>query len=749
MRDGSTLLGILAPRRGPIGGGGYVTGGNAADDGTLVCRTDTFNGYVRSPGDTEWTPLIRPGSNIAASDILFDPTGQGAGLGTFDWGRVGCWDIGICATNSNVIYLHSMFALYKTTDKGATLTKLTSFPTVTSNGMNPNNATNRTRGRSLAVDPQNANHVLIDTPSGVYRTTDGGTNWTLISTASLPARTDANYRNLIAFDRSSSVVGGITQRIYVFCNDGGLRKSEDGGATWAAVGGTGAPTTAAHLVVHPVTGYVFTAGTMSGATSAQLYRYASGAWTTPAVVTGVKAIAISPHNAAHMYAQSTFGSLYGSTDYGVTWFLIPQNTGAITFSTPEEPWRGWLTPGISNGDLVFDPSQNRLILFEGYGVAYYDTPATAAGTSTPVLWQGMSTGIDQIVTQGLTCNPNGTFVASCHDKGFFTFSKALLDAGDMVGRGGPSPDAPLTYAQSADYAIDDPTFWAVAVTQTSGTGTGNAFYSNDDGADWTAFASLPSGLKIGNIAVSTTLNMVWVPSVNSGQAHYTLDGGATWNPITIGGLAWTRWSNNYNLARNIIAADKNNEGHFYLFCHGVTGTGSTDLSVAGFWKSTDGGATWSRTGWNRPISSATIGDLDFYNAKLKQVVEQPGHFLFTGGNNTLGLYKSTDYCANWTKVGPMTEVYAFGTGKAKYGASYPTILAVGWGIDPADSVSKYGWWFGFDGGTTWAYDRQFWRNVYDAVLDICGDPNDYGRWLLGYAGKGVDVVDYDYTLTLS
>lgn len=239
--------------------------------------------------------------------------------------------------------------------------------------------------------------------------------------------------------------------------------------------------------------------------------------------------------------------------------------------------------------------------------------------------------------------------------------------------------------------------------------------------------------------------MVWVPSLNSAQPFYTTDGGATWNPITIGGVAWVYWSNNYNLARNIIAADKNNVGHFYMFCHGI-GASGTDLTMAGFWKSTDGGATWSRTGWNRPIYSATIGDYDFYNSQLKQVIAVPGHFLYNGGNNSFGLYKSTDYCTTWTKVGPMTEVNSFGIGKAKYGASYPTILVSGWGVDPADSVSKFGWWFSYDGGTTWVYDRQFYRNVYDQALDHAGDPNKYGRWMIGYSGKGVDVVDYDYTM---
>ena len=42
-----------------MAGGGYVTGIDIADDGTIVCRTDTFGAYLWSPATGEWEQLIK------------------------------------------------------------------------------------------------------------------------------------------------------------------------------------------------------------------------------------------------------------------------------------------------------------------------------------------------------------------------------------------------------------------------------------------------------------------------------------------------------------------------------------------------------------------------------------------------------------------------------------------------------------------------------------------------------------------
>jgi hypothetical protein len=746
VRNGSTLLGTLTARRGLIGQGGYVTGGEVAGDGTIVARTDTFNGWLLKAGETEFVPLVRPGDNISASDIYYDPAGQG--LGTYDWGRVGTYDVAICYGNSSYIWLHSMFNLYKTTDGGTTLTKVTAFPQITDSNMNPNDqaGTGRTRGRYIAVDPANGAHCLVCTPSGVYRTTNGGTSWTLL-TATLPAH-GTNLRTQLAFDRSSSVVGSITQGVYAFVNDVGLYKSTDGGATWAAVGGSGAPTTCAHMRVHPTTGHIYTAGTASAGTSGQLRRCdpAGPTWIAPSIVTSVKAIAI---NGANIYAQQTFGGLYVSNNYGIegSWKLVPTSTGAFTKTSTATPWLSWTHLEIANGDLTYDTTNSRLVLFEGMGIWASDNPPTTT-TTTSIAWYNIGTGVDGIVAMGAQFDPEGNLHIGAQDKAEFSFSKTSLNSRTMATRHGLAPVS-LRYAQCApDYAIDDHTFLAVA----TGSGANSGGYSTDSGVTWQQFAA-DSGFIYGNIAVSNKLNMVWVPGNNAGVPKYTTDGGATWTSSTGFPVGYQNWINVYTQSRKMIVADKNNAGHFYLYAHGVGGSGQVSTAV-GFWKSTDSGASWTRV-FALPVSHATNYGIDFYFGKLKQVREVPGHFFWTGGGNGTGLYKNTNYCAgttragDWPKVGPMTEVFAYGFGKAKYGASYPTILAVGWGVDPADSVNKYGFWLSYDGGTTWTYWVQFLRNKHDLVLDIAGDPSKYGRWAIAYAGSGFDLIDYSYTMRLS
>ncbi|HUZ00757.1 MAG TPA: hypothetical protein VMU89_10430 [Thermomicrobiaceae bacterium] len=77
----------------------------------------------------------------------------------------------------------------------------------------------------LAVDPLNANHLLAATTGGLYESTNGGTVWTIRHNQ----RTwDLSMHPAVIGDPSS------TKEVFAGCGDGVFR-SADGGTTWSAV----------------------------------------------------------------------------------------------------------------------------------------------------------------------------------------------------------------------------------------------------------------------------------------------------------------------------------------------------------------------------------------------------------------------------------------------------------------------------------------------------------------------------------
>lgn len=162
------LSGTWTSERKIIYAGGWFTKASIADDDTLVCGSDVGGPWILQPGEDVWANLLRAGDN-------YD-------LGPLPYLETGCLDVAICATNSAVTYFFVGGWLFKTTDGGATVTK-TAMPQITAWGAND---AFRMVGKLLAVDPINADHVIVGTPSGLKRSTDGGATWTTISTGTVP-----------------------------------------------------------------------------------------------------------------------------------------------------------------------------------------------------------------------------------------------------------------------------------------------------------------------------------------------------------------------------------------------------------------------------------------------------------------------------------------------------------------------------------------------------------------------------------
>jgi hypothetical protein len=276
---------------------------------------------------------------------------------------------------------------------------------------------------------------------------------------------------------------------------------------------------------------------------------------------------------------------------------------------------------------------------------------------------------------------------------------------------GPNNKNAIIMGWGGDYANDNPNFMVAMVNNW---GVDQSGYSSDGGATWSQFASIPPVLA----------NFVWVPN-NNGVPYYTTDGGVSWKTCNVPGVPTTGetgWGWAYYLHRYILVADKVTAGTFYLYNY----LGS----VVGLYRSTDGGANWTR------VYSKEIAAGSSYNAKLYSVPGQAGHLFFTSGNidgaspaNT-SLMRSTDGGVTWSAVPNALEVYAVGFGKAATGSTYPAIFIAGY------INNTWGIWRSDDNAVSWVNMGANPLNNGDLIKTGAGDMSTFGRVYVGFGGSG-------------
>lgn len=181
-----------------LGSGGLITGIDIAPDGTRVCRTDSFGAYIWSVGLNQWVQILTsdrmPGGTIAIGD--------------------GIEEIKIDPSNSSNIWMLWEGNLYKSTNKGVTFAA-TGYPTQTTFHNSVNSGGIRTHGSFIAIDPNNSSVVYVSTTSnGLWRTIDGGANFTQVAGAPTTWDASAKAANVtltgsLTTTMASSAIGGV------------------------------------------------------------------------------------------------------------------------------------------------------------------------------------------------------------------------------------------------------------------------------------------------------------------------------------------------------------------------------------------------------------------------------------------------------------------------------------------------------------------------------------------------------------
>lgn len=225
------------------------------------------------------------------------------------------------------------------------------------------------RVNSIAIDPRDNNTVYIGAAEGgVWKTTDGGVNWTSLTDDQPSIATGA-----VALDPTNPDTVYVGTGEENFAGDSyygaGILKSTDAGATWTNIVGPFLRARIGYIAVHPTNGRVLLCTSDTG-----LWRSTDGAANWTRVLTGIAtSVAFDPSNGDVAYAAlgavggSSSNGVYKSTDGGANWvrsngsgansiptLAVGRITLALASSNPSTMYASIAdsTPGSTSGALL-------------------------------------------------------------------------------------------------------------------------------------------------------------------------------------------------------------------------------------------------------------------------------------------------------------------------------------------------------------------------------------------------------------
>ncbi len=591
-----TAIGPAPINNGQIPGGLAVSGRITA---LAAHPTDANTIYVAAAGGGVWKT-----TNAGTSWTPLTDTQQTLAMGA----------IAVSKSNPNVIYagtgeannsLDSSYGrgILKSTDGGVNWT------------LQGNAQFNRATIAKIVIDPQDANraYAVVDGFGnnginafgvlGVWRTTDGGTNWSLaLNPQNAPVSGSNPQGSDLVMDPTTTGAAGVLYVAYgnLFGDAGnGIYKSSDGGSTWAVAGD-------------------FPRGTTSGRI----------------------ALAISTSSPGTLYAArqspSTFGllNILKTTNAGVNW--------AATTATPEDYLNG---QGWYDNTIAVDPSDPNVVYAGGAGDGTGSffvkssnggaswTPRTSAGT----IRTGANGNGPHADHHGIGFDANGKLLVGS-DGGIWRLDNPAVGSIQWTNLNGSAGGA-LNTIQFTGIAIH-PTNPDIAIGGSQDNGT-EMFLDN---VGWTrvrfgdgGFARVAS--NSGNTRATTTVYHTYqnsaVPAVEK-----SIDGGVTWSDATTGVLGL-----NPNGGEEGGGPPPLTNGNFYVPLE-ISRANPLRLLVGTtqVYETTNGATGWSVVGTlpgtNLPVDSVGIADSN-------------ANTIYAASNGHV--YVTADHGANWVARDPIAS----------------------------------------------------------------------------------------------
>ncbi len=519
--------------------------------------------------------------------------------------------------------------------------------------------------------------------------------------------------------------------------------SSDSGLTWTHVAGGFSNDQITTLAASPPgtsgTGYIFGGTAMSGI----LRSSDNGAsWTT--LQTGMTgkvsfpALLVVPYGGGSYVFAGTVGDASGhgvlrSTDNGDTWTPVgpPYANGGIIVT---------LTNGSGGVYLLLKSFTNGIAVSTDYGASWtWISPGLNADDVTSLIVSGRSGDLNLYAGTGCA--------------GVWRYPLSRLMSSDTSWNG-VAPDMGSKYISSIAFSpagdgSQRSDVFALSSTDPPGSG-GDLFRSTDDGRTWadagaglnhavTCLATIPAaggpaqtnllaGVYLGGLDRSTDNGASWspipiphpsklTPDLTSPEAMTVIPDGMGSSTIVVSGRNSVSRStdNGTNWVGPVLQV-----GDLWSLSTSDNG-GETDIYAYGIksrsvYLTTDNGSTWSNpcpglTGLRGTFAFAAMGPNRFTSA-----------ICLIDGHNVQGLFRSTDFGANWTNITPgSAPVYSL----ACYG---PSLFVGTWGNGVLLST---------DNGTTWTSLNSGLKSTWVRSLAVLVDSMQRGTLLAGTPGGGV------------
>jgi len=603
--------------------------------------------------------------------------------------------------------------------------------------------------QALAINPLAPDTLYIGTYGGVFKSTDGGANWTAMNTG----LTGRDVHALTIDPQTPDTIYAGTWRAGGWV--GGVFKSTDGGASWSAMNAGLTSTAVTGFAINPQTPETLYAGTLTDG----MFKSTDGGMSWTAINIGltstyVTSLAINPQTPEMIYA-GTGGGVFKSTDGGASWSAM--NAGipiaspsvhslAINPQAPDTLYAGicsgtnqcgkfkstdggasWaaINIGLINSNVrvfALNPVTPNIL----YAGTEYAGPSENGfvfkSIDAGANWTVMNSGLTNTDIQTLAINP---------------LAPETIYAGNRSGlfksiTGGASwTNTNLSAARVSTLAINAQTPQILYV----GSNGGGVIKSADGGASWTAVNTGLNSVIVEALGINP-LSPETLHAGTEGGVFKSTDGGASWTGRIYWGSTGTALAIDPQTPETIYAGTSG-DGVFKSIDGGanwknvMASLGSIrvqDLVIdpqatetiyalnrsSGVFKSTDGGANWTAMNTGLPSNR---------NAYALAIDPQTPQILYLGRANYGGVYKSTDGGGSWTAIGlDSITVCALAINPLE-----PQILYAG---TYGDGVFKSS-----DGGASWTAMNDGLSNTYIYALAI--NPQMPDTLYAGTVGGGV------------
>ncbi|RCV49492.1 beta propeller repeat protein [Marinitenerispora sediminis] len=718
-----------------IVGGGFVPGivFNQSEPDLVYARTDIGGAYRLDPGTGRWVPLLdwigwddwnlTGIVSLATDPVDTDRVYAAAGTYTNDW------------TSDNG-------AILRSSDRGATWQR-TDLPFKLGGNM-----PGRGMGERLAVDPNDNRILYLGAPSGngLWRSTDHGATWSKVTSFPNPGDyvqdpgdssgylSDRQGVIWVAFDPESGAEGRASQDIYVGVADkeNTVYRSTDGGASWQRIPGQPTGYLAHKGVLDHENGFLYIATSDTGGPydggAGDVWKFATGTgeWTRISPVPsddednyfGYSGLTIDRQDPETIMVATQISwwpdvIFFRSTDGGATWSPIwewadyPNRTMRYRMDVSGAPWLtfgqhpappettpklGWMTES-----LEIDPFDSDRMMYGTGATVYGSRDLTAWDRDEQITIEVMAQGLEETAVNDLVSPPAGApLVSALGDIGGFRHD----DLGRVPARMFTSPNFDST--TSLDFAEKSPNVLVRSgnFDRSARPNDRGVAFSTDGGSNWFQ-GSEPGGVTGGGTVAAAADGSRFVWSPQGTGVHHTAGFGNSWQPSQ--GIP----------AGAVVEADREDPSVFYGFSGGR------------FYVSTDGGRSFTAT-----AASGLPGSGD---VRFKALPGSAGDIWLAGGTEggTYGLWHSTDRGASFTRVAGVDEADSIGFGRAAPGSSYPALYT------SARIGGVRGIFRSDDAGASWVRindDQHQWAWTGAAIT---GDPRVYGRVYVSTNGRGI------------